>query len=169
MEARLEYNFEKQPKKDRLATIILLLGIALALNCITVDVFYLNVFARPSFFIKALGLGIFSFGYGIIILTMIQNKFAQSVTNIQDKRNHVVVDQGLYSLVRHPMYTGFMFFFSGVALWLGSIFMASIGTIILMTCFIPRINIEEETLAKELDGYSTYLQKIKYRILPKIY
>jgi len=67
------------------------------------------------------------------------------------------------------MYTGLMFFFAGIGLWLGSIFMATIGTIILMLAFIPRILIEEETLSGELNGYAAYLQRVKYRIIPKVY
>jgi len=56
-----------------------------------------------------------------------------------------------------------------MALWLGSIFMATIGTIILMLAFIPRILIEEETLSEELDGYAAYLQRVQYRIIPRVY
>jgi len=64
---------------------------------------------------------------------------------------------------------GFMFFFSGVALWLGSLFMATLGTLILMSAFIPRMIIEEQTLASELEGYEDYLKRVKYRLLPKIF
>ena len=118
---------------------------------------------------KYLGLAIFVIGYSIILCTMVQNEFAQSVVNIQDERNQMLVDTGLYSYVRHPMYTGIMFFFSGIGLWLGSIFMATIGAIILMLAFIPRILIEEETLSGELNGYEAYLQRVKYRIIPRVY
>ena len=169
MEARLEFDFKRQPKKDKLATSIIILALGLALNFITVDVFYLNIFETPAPVVKYIGLAIFLFGYTIILFTMVQNKFAQSVVNIQDERNQMLVDTGLYSYVRHPMYTGLMFFFAGIGLWLGSIFMATIGTIILMLAFIPRILIEEETLSGELDGYAAYLQRVKYRIIPKVY
>ena len=67
------------------------------------------------------------------------------------------------------MYTGFMFFISGMALWLGSLFMATLGTLILMSAFIPRMIIEEQTLASELEGYEDYLKRVKYRLLPKIF
>ncbi len=169
MEARLESNFKRQPKKDKMATSIIIVAIALALNFITVDVFYLNIFEAPAPMAKYLGLVIFVIGYSIILFTMIQNEFAQSVVNIQDERNQMLVDTGLYSYIRHPMYTGFMLFFAGLGLWLGSIFMATIGTIILMLAFIPRILIEEETLSRELDGYEAYMQRVQYRIIPRVY
>jgi len=169
MEARVEINFKRQPKKDKIATSIIILAMALALNFITVDVFYLHIFEAPTPMAKYLGLAIFVIGYSIILCTMVQNEFAQSVVNIQDERNQMLVDTGLYSYVRHPMYTGLMFFFSGIGLWLGSIFMATIGAIILMLAFIPRILIEEETLSGELNGYEAYLLKVKYRIIPKVY
>ena len=169
MEARLEFNFKRQPKKDKLATSIIILAIALALNFITVDVFYLHLFEAPTPMAKYLGLAIFVIGYSIILCTMVQNEFAQSVVNIQDERNQMLIDTGLYNHVRHPMYTGFMFFFAGMSLWLGSVFMATIGTIILMLALIPRILIEEETLSGELDGYEAYLQRVKYRIFPRVF
>lgn len=131
--------------------------------------FYLNIFEAPAPMAKYLGLVIFVIGYSIILFTMIQNEFAQSVVNIQDERNQMLVDTGLYSYIRHPMYTGFMLFFAGLGLWLGSIFMATIGTIILMLAFIPRILIEEETLSRELDGYEAYMQRVQYRIIPRVY
>ena len=169
MEARLEFDFKRQPKKDKIATSIIILALALALNFITVDVFYLHIFKTPTPMSKYIGLAIFLSGYTVIVFTMIQNEFAQPVVNIQDERNQMLVDTGLYSYVRHPMYTGIMFFFSGIGLWLGSVFMATIGTIILMLAFIPRILIEEETLSGELNGYEAYLQRVKYRIIPKVY
>ena len=169
MEARLESDFKNQPKNDKMATAIIIIGIALALNMIAVDVFYLNIFQPVRESSNLLGLTIFTLGYVIILLTMIQNEFAQSVVNIQDERDQVLVDTGLYSLIRHPMYTGFMFFISGMSLWLGSLFMATLGTLILMCAFIPRMIIEEQTLASELEGYEDYLKRVKYRLLPKIF
>ena len=169
MEARLESNFKKQPKNDKIATAIIVTGIALALNMIAVDVFYLNIFEPLKEGSNLFGLAVFILGYVFILLTMIQNEFAQSVVNIQDERNQILVDTGLYSFVRHPMYMGFMFFFSGIAFWLGSLFMATVGTLLLMCAFIPRMIIEEQTLANELEGYDNYLKRVKYRLLPKIF
>ena len=169
MEARLNSDFKRQPKQDKMATTIILLAIALGLNTISVDVFYLNIFEAPGPVLKYIGLAVFLIGYTIILLTMIQNEFAESVVNIQEERNQVLIETGLYSTIRHPMYSGFMLFFSGTALWMGSIFMATIGTVILMMAFIPRILIEEQTLELELAGYTAYLDRVKYRIIPKIY
>ncbi|GIT36179.1 MAG: hypothetical protein Ct9H300mP6_00470 [Gammaproteobacteria bacterium] len=90
MEARLESDFKKQPKNDKIATAIIIIGIALALNMIAVDVFYLNIFEAPKEGSHLLGLAIFTLGYVIILFTMIQNEFAQSVVNIQDERDQVL-------------------------------------------------------------------------------
>jgi len=169
MEARLEFDFKRQPTKDKMATSIIILALGLFLNSITVDVFYLNIFEAPTPMAHYIGLAIVLFGYTIILFTMVQNKFAQSVVNIQDERNQMLVDTGLYGYIRHPMYTGIMFLFSGISIWLGSVFMATIGTFILMLAFIPRILIEEETLSNELDGYEAYLQRVKHRIIPGVY
>ena len=83
MKARLESNFKNQPKNDRMATAIIIIGIALALNMIAVDVFYLNIFETPKDRSHLLGLAIFPLGYVVILFSMLQTEFAQSVVIIQ--------------------------------------------------------------------------------------
>ena len=68
MEARLESDFKKQPKNDKIATAIIIIGIALALNMIAVDVFYLNIFEAPKEDNHLLGLAIFTLGYVLSLI-----------------------------------------------------------------------------------------------------
>lgn len=67
------------------------------------------------------------------------------------------------------MYSGGLIFFSGVALWLGSIFTATFGAVFLMLVFLPRIFIEEKTLKNGLKGYEDYMKRVRPRIIPKLF
>jgi protein-S-isoprenylcysteine O-methyltransferase Ste14 len=53
-------------------------------------------------------------------LAMKVNPFAVPVVKMQEERHQRVIDTGIYALVRHPMYTGFLPFAVGPALWLES-------------------------------------------------
>jgi protein-S-isoprenylcysteine O-methyltransferase Ste14 len=67
------------------------------------------------------------------------------------------------------MYSGALIFFSGAALWLGSIFTATFGAALLMLVFLPRVFIEEKTLKNGLKGYEDYMKRVKSRIIPKLF
>lgn len=87
---------------------------------------------------------------------------------IQVEAGQQVIDTGLYGIVRHPMYTATVFLFLSMPLVLGSwyaflIFLAYLPLIAL------RIVHEERLLEQELEGYTAYQQKVKYRLLPLIW
>ena len=79
-----------------------------------------------------------------------------------------VVSTGLYSIVRHPMYTATVLLFLTMPLILGSwwafaIFMLYIPMI------VARIIDEERLLAVELDGYAEYCKCVRWRLLPFVW
>ncbi|MDO4733359.1 MAG: methyltransferase, partial [Bacillota bacterium] len=79
-----------------------------------------------------------------------------------------VIDNGLYGIVRHPMYSATLLMFLSIPLVLGSLYA------FLLFLFYPfliakRIKKEEEFLEKELAAYRAYKQKVKYRLLPFIW
>ncbi len=87
---------------------------------------------------------------------------------IQVEENQKVIDTGLYGIVRHPMYSATLLLFLAMPLVLGSVFSF---IIFLAYPFIiaKRIKGEEELLEKELEGYSEYKHKVKYRLIPFIW
>jgi protein-S-isoprenylcysteine O-methyltransferase Ste14 len=166
MEARLIVTSPSQPAQDKVATAVLSLAGLAALSFIPTDVFYLHALTEPTLLPRLVGLGLAQVGLILLFVTMVQNEFAQPVVSIQEDRGHVLVDTGLYGRVRHPLYTSFLIWFCGAALWLGSVMMASFGTGILMLALWPRILIEESTLKRDLDGYADYMRRVKHRIIP---
>lgn len=79
-----------------------------------------------------------------------------------------VVDTGLYGIIRHPMYTATIFLFLSMPMILGSLISLFIFLLypIIIVC---RILNEEKYLAKNLKGYTEYMEKVKYRLIPFIW
>jgi len=105
-------------------------------------------------------------GYLMFFIVMKQNTFASRIIEIEDGQR--LIDSGLYSFVRHPMYL------AGIILWgfeplvLGS-FYGLIPTIFFVALIIIRIINEEKVLKSGLKGYDDYMKKVKYRLLPFIW
>lgn len=87
---------------------------------------------------------------------------------VEVSENQKVVDSGLYGIVRHPMYTSTIFLFLSMPLILDSIFSFAI-MLIYPIVIIFRIKNEEKVLENELEGYKTYKEKVKYKIIPFIW
>ena len=88
--------------------------------------------------------------------------------NIKIEKNQKVIDTGLYSIVRHPMYSITIILFLTIPLILGSI-ISFLIFLIYPIIISKRINNEEELLEKELKGYTEYKKKVKYRLIPFIW
>jgi len=169
LEARMEIPMnETQPLSDRIATTFLLVFLVGWFLFIPIDVFYLKLLAPPQPMIQILGGILTLFGYGIMLLALYQNEFATPVVRDQSERGHELRDSGLYGLVRHPFYTGFILFCIGMALWLQSYATLIVG-LLPLTALIGRIYAEEKILQETLPGYREYMSRTRNRIIPFIY
>lgn len=87
---------------------------------------------------------------------------------IEVGENQKVIDTGLYGIVRHPMYSATLLLFLAMPIVLGSI-----QSFFIFLCYpliiIKRLQNEEVFLEKELNGYSAYKKKVKYRLIPFIW
>ena len=79
-----------------------------------------------------------------------------------------MVDTGLYGIVRHPMYSATLLLFLSMPIVLGSLY-AFIIFLAYPFIIAKRIKGEEELLERELEGYSEYKKKVKYRLIPFIW
>jgi protein-S-isoprenylcysteine O-methyltransferase Ste14 len=96
------------------------------------------------------------------------NTYLSQLVRIQTERGQHVIDTGVYGFVRHPMYLGASLVFVGGALLLGSVCgllvgLANVGLLIL------RIFGEEKLLARDLEGYRAYREKVRYRLIPHVW
>jgi protein-S-isoprenylcysteine O-methyltransferase Ste14 len=113
----------------------------------------------------ALGL---AFGIYVFHVVMETNSYASAVVRIQSERGQKVISTGPYAYVRHPMYAGAVAYFLGLGLLLGSWYAVGIGVLII-ALFGLRAVWEEETLARELDGYAAYAERVRYRLIPGVW
>ena len=104
--------------------------------------------------------------YGLYAEVMRENAYLSRTIEVQNGQK--VVDTGLYSIVRHPMYAVTVWLFLSIPVVLGSWWA--------LVCFLPyvaviavRIVNEEKVLEAGLQGYSEYKKRVKYRIIPLVW
>lgn len=118
--------------------------------------------------LEIFGLAGVAAGMWLILRVMQVNSFASPMIEVQKDRGHKVVDSGPYAVVRHPMYSGASLMLLSLPLALGSWWMLLPGLAI--TCaFVLRIPLEEGTLRRELEGYTDYCQRVRFRLIPGIW
>ena len=109
---------------------------------------------------------VFLISYILYAEVLRENAYLSRTIEVQE--NQKVIDTGLYAIVRHPMYSTTLLLFLSMPLVLGSLYS------FLIFLFYPliiakRILDEEKFLEKELVGYSEYIEKVKYRLIPFIW
>ncbi|MBR6709734.1 MAG: isoprenylcysteine carboxylmethyltransferase family protein [Clostridia bacterium] len=104
--------------------------------------------------------------YALYAEVMRENAYLSRTVEVQ--AGQTVVSDGLYGVVRHPMYA--------VTIWLFLSIPVILGSWWALLCFVPyvavivvRIRNEEQVLTEGLAGYAAYREKVKYRILPFIW
>jgi protein-S-isoprenylcysteine O-methyltransferase Ste14 len=116
--------------------------------------------------VSVAGNAIIIFSFLAIFWVIKTNSWAAS--NIRVEAGQKVIDTGPYAYLRHPMYAGAIWLFVGIPLALGSWW-----SVALLIPFFPvlvwRLLDEENILAKDLPGYSEYMRKVKYRLIPYVW
>jgi len=157
-----------QPLWDRVFVILLVVSYIGQIVFIPLDVFRFHLVSKPGELVSFLGLALYVAGWWIITLAMKVNPFAVPVVRLQEERHQRVIDTGVYAVVRHPMYTGFVPMVVGPALWLGS-YIAALLAIIPIAVLAVRSVFEERFLKRELKGYDAYTKKVRYRLIPFVW
>lgn len=109
---------------------------------------------------------IFLAGYILYAKVLKENKYLNRTVEIEE--GQIVIDTGLYAVVRHPMYSSTLLMFLSIPVILGSIY-AFLIFLVYPFILVKRIKSEEELLEKELKGYFEYKKKVKYRLIPFIW
>jgi protein-S-isoprenylcysteine O-methyltransferase Ste14 len=114
-------------------------------------------------------------GWALLILAgmiiwhvMVTNTYLSSWARIQEDRGQVVIKEGLYGHIRHPMYLGIILAFLGIPFALGS-WWAMIPSVMIVCLFIYRTIREDRMLMEGLAGYAEYKEEVRYRLLPGIW
>lgn len=109
---------------------------------------------------------LFLIAYALYAEVMRENAYLSRTIKVEE--GQTVVDTGLYSIVRHPMYMASILLFLMMPIVLGSWY-ALIVFAIYPAVIVVRLKDEEELLTRELSGYAEYKKKVKYRIIPFIW
>lgn len=109
---------------------------------------------------------VFLIAYILYAEVLRENTYLSRTIEVQE--GQTVIDTGLYSVVRHPMYSVTLLLFLSMPLVLGSVY-SFIIFLVYPFIIAKRIKHEEEFLEKELNGYKEYKQKVKYRLIPFIW
>jgi protein-S-isoprenylcysteine O-methyltransferase Ste14 len=80
-----------------------------------------------------------------------------------------VISTGPYAIVRHPMYLGVVIMCVGAVLALGSWWTLLVIVLMELPVLAWRILDEEQVLAKDLPGYTDYVHKVRYRLVPHVW
>jgi protein-S-isoprenylcysteine O-methyltransferase Ste14 len=120
----------------------------------------------PAVQAAAFALGLL--GAGLIVWAMAANRYAVVYARIQQERGHVVATTGPYHFVRHPFYVGIITFALAVPVALGSP-SALISGGLAALLFVVKTALEDRMLQAELPGYREYAERVRYRLLPRVW
>lgn len=95
-----------------------------------------------------------------------ENQWLSRTIDVKD--NQKVVKDGLYSIVRHPMYTATIVMFISIPLLLGSLWALPLF-LVYLPIIVVRIKDEEKLLRETLDGYNDYCAQVRWRLIPFIW
>ena len=124
----------------------------------------------PEFplWIRIAGGLLLTLGLAMVFEALRENTFAAPVVKMQKERGQRVISTGVYGVVRHPMYAGAVLLFISTPLLLGSVYGLVLGFLLIITIAARSVG-EEAMLKRELEGYSDYTKKVKWRIIPFLF
>ena len=132
------------------------------LVCFVFDLTFLAPIPNPF---RTVGLFIAIIGLLIVLLAILQLS-----TNLSPfptpKNNSSLIQSGLYKYVRHPIYSGIIFFVFGSSLYFASVYKMSIS-VLLLILFYYKSKYEEKLLENKFSNYSDYKFNTG-RFFPKI-
>lgn len=105
-------------------------------------------------------------GYGLYAEVMRENAYLSRTVEVQ--KGQRVIDSGLYGIVRHPMYGATLLIFLAIPLILGS-WWAVFCFLLYIPVLVVRILNEEKVLSAELEGYTEYKARVKFRLFPFVW
>ena len=112
------------------------------------------------------GDGLVLLGWLAIFFVFKANTFTSATIELAPDQK--VISTGPYALVRHPMYAGGLVMFLGIPIALGSWWGLAIVAV-MVPALLWRLFDEERFLAKNLPGYAEYQQRLRYRLIPRVW
>jgi protein-S-isoprenylcysteine O-methyltransferase Ste14 len=121
-----------------------------------------------AFSVQASGFILLALGYTLFSWAMLSNEFFETKVRIQKDRGQTVATTGPYRCVRHPGYVGMILQLLATPIALGS-WWGILPALCAAGMFVVRTALEDKTLQNELDGYSNYAERVRYRLMPGVW
>jgi protein-S-isoprenylcysteine O-methyltransferase Ste14 len=167
MQERMRATASDQQGWDKVYYPLLLASFFIWLALSALDAARLH-WSRVPLAFQLIGLIILLGSFYLLFGVFRENSYLSSLVRVQEERGHSVVSTGPYRFVRHPMYAGILIFELGTPLLLGSWYGILFGLVPALM-LARRAVLEERTLSRELTGYTAYMSKVKYRIIPYVW
>ena len=116
--------------------------------------------------VSIVGAALFLSSYALYAEVLRENTWLSRTIEVQE--GQTVVSTGLYGIVRHPMYAVTLVLFLSMPLVLGS-GLAFVVFLAYPAIIAKRIRNEEAVLARDLPGYTEYLKKVRWRLIPFVW
>ncbi len=114
----------------------------------------------------ALGYALVLVGYFLVYRVFRENTYTSAVIEVAE--GQTVVSTGPYAHVRHPMYSGGILAIVGTPLALGSVVALALSAVLILV-IVARLRNEERYLSEHLTGYTDYLGRVRYRLVPHMW
>ncbi len=159
----LEKRLNAKEKRAEQSKIIILSGIMFILGFVIAGLNFRWQWLPLPNSISWTGAAIFLLAYLLYAEVLRENTYLSRTIEVQ--KGQKVIDTGLYSIVRHPMYSATLVLFLSIPFVLGSVFSVVIF-LAYPVIIAKRICDEEKLLEAELQGYTDYKNRLKYKIVP---
>ena len=162
----LKKRLNSKEKESTQKGVIALSGIIFIVGFIVAGLDFRFCWSAMPKWVVAVASVLFLVAYGLYAEVMRENAYLSRTVEIQE--NQKVIDTGLYSVVRHPMYSATILLYLVMPVVLGSWF-SLIVFAFYPVIIVVRIRNEEWVLEQGLEGYTEYKTRVKYKIIPFIW
>jgi protein-S-isoprenylcysteine O-methyltransferase len=157
----------KVENRDRFSLMVIVAGNLIAWF-VAVSLAYSAVGALHSIALQIAGVVVMGIGIGVRSIAIAQlGRF--HTPNVAVRRDHQLMESGMYRSVRHPSYLGALIAFFGFSMALGNWVSIIVVMVITPAIYLYRIREEEAALAAAFgDDYRAYCRRTK-RLIPGLY
>ena len=164
--ALLRSRLDAKEKRDEQSKVVKLSGLMFLAGFIAAGLSFRNNWCMLPQWLSVYGAVVFLAAYALYAEVLRENTWLSRTVEVQQGQQ--VVSNGLYGIVRHPMYMATLALFLMMPLVLGS-GLALIIFLAYPAIIVKRLKDEEQYLLANLPGYAEYMQKVKWRLIPFIW
>ena len=164
--ALLRSRLNAREKEREQSLVVKLSGLMFLVGFILAGLSYRFGWLMLPRWVSIVGAVLFLASYSLYAEVLRENTWLSRTIEVQEGQQ--VVSTGLYGIVRHPMYMATLVLFLSMPLVLGSA-LAFVVFLAYPAIIVKRLLNEEEVLARELNGYTEYMQKVKWHLIPFIW